>query len=86
MRAANEKWRLRDPLMSRPFMSRDGLHGWIYEAGRRGGWILPLPEGKLRKMPISHDIGLVFERDPDQVKEAARAYWRHLVKERSDSE
>lgn len=77
--SANRKWAARTPNTSIPLMTRDSLHSWLYEAGIKGGWILPIPKDRVRTKPISHDVALAFEARPEVVKEAARAYWRYLT-------
>lgn len=77
VRLANESWRARKPYRGETVMSRASLNHHLFQWGIEQGAILD--PGPRRNKPISVYVAAVFEKDPEAVKSAARAYWKKLV-------
>lgn len=80
VKLANDAWRERRPYQGETFMDKPGLHQWLFQWGVESGRIED--SDAPRDMPHSYYVALVFQKDAEAVKEAARAYWHVLLKDR----
>jgi hypothetical protein len=80
VKLANDAWQARRPYPGETLMTKGGLHSWLFRWGAETGRIKE--SGTPRDMPHSYYVSLVFRDDMEAVKEAARAYWHVLLKDR----
>lgn len=83
VKLANDAWRARRPYQGETLMAKQGLHSWLFQWGVENGRIKD--SGVPRDMPHSYYVSLMFQKDPEAVKEAARAYWHVLLKDHKQS-
>jgi hypothetical protein len=80
VKLANDAWQARRPYPGETLMTKEGLHLWLFRWGIETGRIKD--SGIPRDMPPSYYVSLVFRKDMESVKEAARNYWHVLLRDR----